>query len=50
MLNAGERLFIAGRKAVTLMAERRAAAGHLLHFFLDPAVELGRPTETHLLP
>jgi quercetin dioxygenase-like cupin family protein len=44
-LNAGEGLFIAGGKSAAL------AAGHggpstLLHFFLAPAADLGRPVET----
>ena len=44
-LNAGEGLFIAGGKTAAL------AAGHgrpstLLHFFLAPAADLGRPVET----
>jgi quercetin dioxygenase-like cupin family protein len=45
MLNAGEGLFIAGGKTATLTA----GSGRLstfLHFFLAPAMDLGRPAET----
>jgi hypothetical protein len=45
MLNAGEALFIAGGKTATLTA----GSGRLstfLHFFLAPAMDLGRPAET----
>src|ERR1700682_2856062 len=45
MLNAGEGLFIAGGKTAALTA---GGGGPLtfLHFFLVPAVDLGRPVET----
>jgi quercetin dioxygenase-like cupin family protein len=45
MLNAGEGLFIAGGKTATLTADSRGLST-FLHFFLAPAVDLGRPAET----
>ena len=44
-LNAGEGLFLAGGKTATLTAGR-GGPSILLHFFLAPAVDLGRPAET----
>ncbi len=43
-LNAGEGLFIAGGKTATLTAGR-GGPSILLHFFLVPAVDVGRPVE-----
>src|ERR1700693_3185659 len=45
MLNAGEGLFIAGGKTAALTA-RSGGPSTFLHFFLVPAVDLGRPVET----
>src|ERR1700687_5528991 len=45
MLNAGEGLFIAGGKTAALTAGS-GGASTFLHFFLAPAVDLGRPAET----
>ena len=45
MLNAGEGLFIAGGKTATLTASSGGPSTYL-HFFLAPAVDLGRPAET----
>src|SRR5712672_2403133 len=45
MLNAGEGLFIAGGKTAALTAAS-GGPSTFLHFFLAPAVDLGRPTET----
>jgi quercetin dioxygenase-like cupin family protein len=45
MLNAGEGLFIADGKTAALTAGS-GAPSNFLHFFLVPAGELGRPTET----
>jgi quercetin dioxygenase-like cupin family protein len=45
MLRAGEGLFIAGGKAAALTAGS-AGPSTFLHFFLVPAVDLGRPVET----
>ena len=45
MLNAGEGLFIAGGKTAALTAGSRGPST-FLHFFLIPAVDLGRPVET----
>ncbi len=45
MLNAGEGLFITGGKTVALMAGSEGPST-FLHFFLVPAVDLGRPVET----
>ena len=45
MLNAGEGLFIAGGKTAALTAGS-GGPSTFLHFFLAPAVDLGRPTET----
>jgi quercetin dioxygenase-like cupin family protein len=45
MLSDGEGLFIAGGKTAALTAGSRAPST-LLHFFLVPAVDLGRPVET----
>jgi quercetin dioxygenase-like cupin family protein len=44
-LNAGEGLFIAGGKTAALTAGR-GGPSIFLHFFLVPAVDLGRPVET----
>ena len=44
-LNAGEGLFIAGGKTAALTAGR-GGPSTFLHFFLAPAVDLGRPAET----
>ena len=44
-LNAGEGLFIAGGKTAALTAGSRGPST-FLHFFLVPAVNLGRPVET----
>jgi quercetin dioxygenase-like cupin family protein len=44
-LNAGEGLFIAGGKTAALTAGSRGPST-FLHFFLVPAVDLGRPVET----
>jgi quercetin dioxygenase-like cupin family protein len=44
-LNAGEGLFIAGGKTAALTAAR-GGPSTFLHFFLAPAVDLGRPAET----
>jgi hypothetical protein len=49
MLNAGEGLFIAGGKTAALTA-RSGGPSTFLHFFLAPAVGLGRPVETGLVP
>jgi quercetin dioxygenase-like cupin family protein len=43
-LNAGEGLFVAGGKTATLAAGS-AGPSTFLHFFLTPAVDLGRPAE-----
>jgi quercetin dioxygenase-like cupin family protein len=43
-LNAGEGLFVAGGKTATLAAGS-AGPSTFLHFFLTPAVDLGRPPE-----
>jgi quercetin dioxygenase-like cupin family protein len=45
MLNAGEGLFIAGGKTAALTAGS-GGPSTFLHFFLVPAVDLGRPVET----
>src|SRR3979409_2342091 len=45
MLNAGDGLFIAGGKTAALTAGR-GGPSTFLHFFLVPAVDLGRPAET----
>jgi mannose-6-phosphate isomerase-like protein (cupin superfamily) len=45
MLNAGEGLFIAGGKSAALKAGNGGPSS-LLHFFLAPAADLGRPVET----
>ena len=45
MLSDGEGLFIAGGKTATLTAGSRGSST-FLHFFLVPAVDLGRPVET----
>src|SRR5271163_1483539 len=45
ILNAGEGLFIAGGKTAALTAGS-AGPSIFLHFFLTPAVDLGRPAET----
>jgi quercetin dioxygenase-like cupin family protein len=45
MLNGGEGLFVAGGKAAALTAGSRGPST-FLHFFLVPAVDLGRPVET----
>jgi quercetin dioxygenase-like cupin family protein len=45
MLSAGEGLFIAGGKAAALTAGS-GGPSTFLHFFLVPAVDLGRPVET----
>src|SRR5437879_2621708 len=45
MLNAGEGLFIAGGKTAALTAGSRGPST-FLHFFLAPAVDLGRPAQT----
>ena len=45
MLNAGEGLFITGGKTVALTAGS-GEPSTFLHFFLVPAVNLGRPVET----
>jgi quercetin dioxygenase-like cupin family protein len=45
MLNAGEGLFIAGGETAALTAGSRGPST-FLHFFLVPAVKLGRPAET----
>ena len=45
MLNAGEGLFIAGGKTAALTAGSGGPSA-FLHFFLAPAVDLGRPAET----
>jgi quercetin dioxygenase-like cupin family protein len=45
MLNAGDGLFIAGGKTASLTAGR-GEPSTLLHFFLAPAEDLGRPAET----
>ena len=45
MLNAGEGLFIAGGKRAALTAGS-GGPSTFLHFFLVPAVDLGRPVET----
>jgi quercetin dioxygenase-like cupin family protein len=45
MLNAGEGLFIAGGKTAALTAGN-GGPSTFLHFFLAPAVDLGRPVET----
>src|SRR6478735_301014 len=44
-LNAGEGLFIAGGKTATLTAGS-GGPSTFLHFFLVPAIDLGRPVET----
>jgi mannose-6-phosphate isomerase-like protein (cupin superfamily) len=44
-LNAGEGLFIAGGKTAALAAGQ-GGPSTLLHFFLAPAADLGRPVET----
>jgi quercetin dioxygenase-like cupin family protein len=44
-LNAGDGLFIAGGKTAALTAGSRGLST-FLHFFLVPAVDLGRPVET----
>src|ERR1700719_2233069 len=44
MLNAGEGLFIAGGKTATLTAGS-GGPSIFLHFFLVPAVDVGRPVE-----
>ena len=44
-LNASEGLFVAGGKTATLAAGS-AGPSTFLHFFLTPAVDLGRPVET----
>jgi quercetin dioxygenase-like cupin family protein len=45
MLSDGEGLFIAGGKTAALTASSRGPST-FLHFFLVPAVDLGRPVET----
>ena len=45
MLNAGEGLFISGGKTAALTAGS-GGPSTFLHFFLVPAVDLGRPVET----
>ena len=45
MLNSGEGLFIAGGKTAALTAGS-GGPSTFLHFFLAPAVDLGRPVET----
>ena len=45
MLNAGEGLFITGGKTAALTAGS-GGPSTFLHFFLVPAVDLGRPVET----
>src|SRR6476469_8218763 len=45
ILNAGEGLFIAGGKTAALTAGSGGPSA-FLHFFLVPAVDLGRPVET----
>ena len=45
MLNAGEGLFIAGGRTAALAAGS-GGPSTLLHFFLVPAADLGRPVET----
>src|ERR1019366_2758940 len=45
ILNAGEGLFIAGGETAALTAGS-GGPSTLLHFFLAPAVDLGRPAET----
>ena len=45
MLNASEGLFIAGGKTAALTAGS-GGPSTFLHFFLVPAVDLGRPVET----
>src|SRR3979409_2618756 len=45
MLNAGEGLFIAGGKTAALTGGA-GGPSTFLHFFLAPAVDLGRPAET----
>src|ERR1700682_2721811 len=45
VLNAGEGLFIAGGKTAALTAGS-GGPSTFLHFFLAPAVDLGRPAET----
>ena len=45
MLNAGEGLFIASGKTAALTASS-GGPSTFLHFFLAPAVDLGRPAET----
>src|ERR1700694_2819221 len=45
MLNAGEGLFIAGGKTAALTAGS-GGPSTFLHFFLAPAMDLGRPAET----
>src|SRR5947208_11108284 len=45
MLNAGEGLFIAGGKTAALKAGS-GGPSTFLHFFLAPAVDLGRPAQT----
>jgi quercetin dioxygenase-like cupin family protein len=45
MLSAGEGLFIAGEKTAALTAGS-GGPSTFLHFFLVPAVDLGRPVET----
>src|SRR6266436_4010386 len=45
MLSAGEGLFIAGGKTAALTAGS-GGPSTFLHFFLAPAVDLGRPAET----
>src|SRR3981189_301365 len=45
MLNAGEGLFIAGGKTAALTTGS-GGPSTFLHFFLSPAVDLGRPAET----
>jgi quercetin dioxygenase-like cupin family protein len=44
-LNAGDGMFIAGGKTAALTAGSRGPST-FLHFFLVPAVDLGRPVET----
>jgi len=45
MLNGGEGLFVSGGKTAALTAGSRGPST-FLHFFLVPAVDLGRPVET----
>jgi quercetin dioxygenase-like cupin family protein len=45
LLNVGEGLFIAGGKAAALTAGSKGPST-FLHFFLVPAMDLGRPVET----